>query len=160
MSSIIQKAFALEAFLNVPTIINLAFFPRATLSNFLVSPWSGSAITPTTLFWTRAAGAMTLAMTPQLLYALPESKGVGKQRKLVYLTLGAGEAALIPLLLWEAFRATDAEKMLSGGGIKRSSALSGVAIFLACLTWRFWVWDFKPHWFEQSGGDANKGKKL
>ena len=158
MSSIIQKALALEACLNVPCFVGLLFFPRSTLSTFLVSPWSGSAITPTTILFARAVGATILALTPQLLFALPDSKGVAEQRKLVYLTLGTGEAALIPLFLWEAFRATDAEKMLSGGGFSRSSALLSVATFLLLLIWRVWVWDSKPHWFEQSGGSAEKRK--
>ena len=158
MSSMIQKAFAIEACLIVPGIIGLMLFPRGTLSNFLVSPWSGSAITPTTILLARVVGALILALIPQLLFALPDSKGVAEQRRLVYLTLGSGEAALIPLFLWEAFRATDAEKVLSAGGFSRSSALFSVANLLALLIWRVWVWDYKPHWFEQSGGITAKGK--
>lgn len=157
--SLIQKVFVLEVFLNTPAIVGLIFFPRATLSAFLVSPWGGSAITSTTILFARVVGTLILAVTPQLLFALPDSKGVAEQRKVVYLTLGTGEAALVFLFLWEAFRATDAEKALSGGGFSRMTALISVASLLPILMWRVWIWDYRPHWFGESGEIAEKGKK-
>ena len=84
-------------------------------------------------------------------------KGTSEQRKSTYLTLGVAEAILVPLLLWEAFRATDAEKVLSGGGFARSIALQSAASIGVFFGWRSWVWAFKPEWFGQSGS-VGKGK--
>ena len=158
MSSIIQKAFALEAFLNIPSAIALIFFPRPTISLFLISPWSGNAITPTTLLFGRVAGAMVLAVTAPLVFGLSDKTGTAEQRKSTYLTLGTAETVLVPLLLWEAFRATDAEKVLSGGGFSRSIALQSAASLLSILSWRSWVWAFKPEWFGHEAVRAEKGK--
>ncbi len=158
MSSIIQKAFALEALLALPSAFALIFFPRPSLSVFLVSPWSGNAITPTTILFGRVTGAMILAVTAPLLYGIPDKSGVAEQRKSTYLTLGTAETVLVPLLLWEAFRATDPEKILSGGGFSRSVALESAASLLAILSWRSWVWALKPQWFGRSAEISEKGK--
>ena len=154
MFSIIQKAFFLEACVNTTGIIALLVYPNESLSSFSVRT---SEITPIATLLARVAGMLVLALTPQLLLAAPDSEGCAGKRRFVYITLGTGEGALIPLLLWEAFRATDAEKVLSGGGISKVAGILSATSLVPLLVWRAWVWQARPHWFEQRG---EKGKML
>lgn len=155
-SSIIQRAFLLEACANVPGIYYLLFQPEAFLEAVLIGPATLVSSNQPTILLTRMIGAIVLALTPQLLFALPDSVSVAGQRKLAYLTLGTGEAALIPLLLSEAFRATDAEKIVSSGGLSKTMALVSAANIGLLLSWRVFVWAVKPHWFAGNSKEAGK----
>lgn len=159
MSSVIQKAFVLEAIFNCPAIIALVFYPHITLPKFLASPLASTEITTTTTFFARSVGILILPLTPQLLLALPDSKDCAAKRKGVYFTLGTGEVGLIPLFLWEAYRATDNEKVLGAGGFSKKAALMCAANLLPPLAWRIWVWVWKPEWFAASGYDKEKAGK-
>lgn len=157
MSTTIQKAFVLEALINCPAILALIFYPRATLSYALIAPLS-TELNATTLFLARCAGVLILALTPQLLLAVPDDENCAGKRKTVYFTLGAGEAGLIPLLLWEAYRATDSEKLVGAGGFSRNAALLSAANLVPPLAWRFWVWGWRREWFGRQERKTLKGK--
>ncbi len=157
MPSIIQTAFAIEACSNIPAIIGLIFFPYKIISYALVAPIASAELTATAIFLARCTGVLILALTPQLLLALPNDKDGPGRKKLAYFTLGAGEAGLIPLFFWEAVRATDAEKALGAGGLSRTVALTWVVNLGSLLVWRVWVWSMRPMWFAcEEGRDYKK----
>jgi len=160
MPSLIQTAFAIEAVLNVPGIIALIFFPSQTLKNFLASPLPSIELNETAILLARAVGACILGLTPQLLLAYPNTKDAVGKRKIVYWTLGMGEAGLIPLLIWEAFRASDEHKAAGvwAGGFSRKAALMSAANLIPLVLWRVYVFMVKPEWFE-GGAAKSKGKK-
>ena len=160
MPSIIQIAFAFEAFINTPAIIALLFNPAATIKAFLASPLPSVEVNDTVTLLARCVGIFILTLTPQLLLAYPDSEDCVGKRRLVYWTLGAGEAGLIPLFLWEAFRSSDEAKAAGiwAGGFSRQSALMCVANLIWPIAWRIFVFGWKPEWF--AGGTKNdKDKK-
>lgn len=161
MPSIIQTALAFEALLNVPGIVSLVCFPSQTLGYLLASPLPSLELNGTAVFLARSFGLLILALTPQLLLAYPNSKDSVGKRKLVYMTLGMGEVVLIPLLLWEAFRATDASKAagIRAGGLSRSFCLTATANLLPLLAWRVFVFQLKPQWFGVAEDVSMKAKK-
>lgn len=159
MPSIIQSALLLEALVNIPGIVSLTFFPAQTVSHFLASPLPSLELNATTTLFARSLGLLILALTPQLLLAYPNGKDSVGKRRIVYTTLGMGEGALIPLLLWEAFRASDAQKVINGGGgWRRESCLLCVGSLMPLLVWRGYLFMARPHWFGESDG-RNLDKK-
>lgn len=161
MPSIIQTAFALEALINLPAIISLLFFPNEILKPVLASPLPSLELNATTLLLARSLGTMVLALTPQLLLAYPNSKDCAAKRKIAYVTLGAGEAALVPLLLWEAFRASDQSKAAGvwAGGLGRRACLVAALNLLPPLAWRIYVFWMKPHCFGDTDDVTEKASK-
>ena len=99
----------------------------------------------------RCVGVLILALTPQLLLALPDSKDCVGKRKQVYWTLGLGEGCLIPLFLWEAFRERG---QLEFGGFTKTAALVSAGMLIPPLVWRVFVFGWRDHWFrpEAEGG--------
>lgn len=162
MPSLIQTAFAIEACLNLPGIIALIFFPSQTLKAFLASPLPSIELNDSAILLARAVGVCILGLTPQLLLAYPNTKDAVGKRKIVYWTLGAGEAGLIPLLLWEAFRASDQQKAAGvwAGGFSRQAALMCAANLVPLVLWRVYVFTVKPHWFEGVDGKSEGKKEL
>lgn len=162
MPTIIQTAFLAEALLNIPGIIASIIFPSATLNLLLVSTIP-SSFNPTSILLTRALGVMFLALTPPLLLAYPNTTDAAGKRRIVYWTLGLGEGCLVPLLLWEAFRASDEEKVMGVGvgvgGWSRTAALMGVASLLPLLLWRIYVFTAQPSWF-LGVSSRGTGKKI
>lgn len=86
MPSIIQAAFFFESLVNVPAIVSLIFYPKSTIRPALAANVSHSAaeLNQTATFIARCAGVLILALTPQLLLALPDSKDCAGKRKQVY----------------------------------------------------------------------------
>ena len=156
MPSVIQKAFIIEAVVNVIAATLLLVCPGFSLSYFLLTPLEPSEINSTTTLLIRVIAIFVLVLTPQLLLATPNATDLAAKRKLAYINLGVGEACLIPLLLWEALRATDTEKLLGAGGFSRRAALASAFNLLPPLLWRVWVWKMRPHWF---AGDAQGSLK-
>lgn len=154
MPSIIQAAFFFEAIMNIPGIVSLIFYPESVLRPALAAEFSSSPaeLNQTTLLIARCAGVLILALTPQLLLALPDSQDCVGKRRLVYWGLGLGEGGLIPLFLWEAFRASDQAKLEWQGGLTRSAALLCVGILIPPLAWRMFVFGWREHWFGPPGG--------
>lgn len=158
MPSVIQAAFFLEALSNVSAIVSLIFLPEQTLSRALTTnaPYSAAELNRTATLLARCVGVLIFALTPQLLLALPDSKDCVGKRKQVYWTLGLGEAGLIPLFLWEAFRATDQAKLEWRGGLSRKTALLCAGILVLPLGWRAFVFGWKEHWFGPEGGHGHE----
>ena len=148
MPSIIQFALAFESIINTPAIIGLLFFPSATLKPLLASPLPSIELNATTVLLARCVGVFILALTPPLLLACPDSKDCVGKRKLVYWTLGLGEAGLIPLFIWEAFRTSDEAKAAGfwAGGLSRNSALFCAANLVWPMIWRVFVSNYRPEW--------------
>lgn len=160
MPSLIQTALALEAFLNTPGIIALVFFPSQTLKYFLASPLPSIELNETAVLLARCVGILIMGLTPQLMLAYPSTKDAAEKRKIVYWTLGMGEAGLIPLLIWEAFRASDEHKAagLWAGGFSRKAALMCAANLIPLVLWRVYVLAVKPQWLKGVEG-TGKGRK-
>lgn len=158
MPSIIQSAFFFEALANVPAIVSLIFFPESILRPALATKpsYSAAELNRTATFIVRCAGVLILALTPQLLLALPDSKDCVGKRKQVYWTLGLGEAGLIPLFLWEAFRASDRDKLEWRGGLTRGAALLCAGMLIPPLAWRIFVFGWQEHWF---GPESGRGRE-
>ena len=161
MPSIIQKALISEVLANIPAIISLIFFPESVLRPALATKasYSASELTRTATLMARCAGVLILALTPQLLLAYPDSKDCVGKRKQAYWGLGLGEAALIPLFLWEAFRERNEKKARFGGLKPRAALLSAGALALP-LAWRLFVFGWKDHWFGPKGVRLGGKKKI
>lgn len=160
MPSIIQAAFFFEALTNVSAIVSLILLPERTLSHALVTrpPYSAAELNQTATLLARCAGVLIFALTPQLLLALPDSSDCVGKRKQVYWTLGLGEAGLIPLFFWEAFRASDQDKLGWRGGLSRRTALLCAGMLVLPLAWRACVFGWKEHWFGPEGS-REQGKR-
>lgn len=161
MPSLIQVAFAVEALFNTPAVISLLFFPSQILKYLLATPLPSLELNATATLLGQAFGAVVFALTVQILLAYPDTQGCAGKRKLVYWTLGAGEAGLVPLLLWEAFRASDESKAVGvwAGGFSRRASLGGAVNGVLLLGWRIWALWWRPEWFGESGdviGGENK----
>ena len=150
MPSVIQKAFFIEALTNVLAIVSFIFYPESTLRPVVST---NLELSRSATLMTRCAGILVLALTPQLLLGLPDSKDCAGKRKQAYWGLALGEVGLIPLFLWEAFRASDLEKQqVWGGGLTRSAALLCTGMMIPPLAWRIFVFGWKEHWFGPEGG--------
>ena len=157
MPSIIQTAFFIEAITNVTAIISLIFYPESVLrpavTTASISP--AAELNRTATLIARSAGVLILALTPQLLLALPESKDCVGKRKQVYITLGCAEGGLIALFLWEAFRQRSQEEL---GGLTKVAALLSAAMLFPPLVWRVFVFRWKEHWFRPEGALGEERK--
>ena len=71
-----------------------------------------------------------------------------------------GEGGLIPLLIWEAFRASDKHKAAGvwSGGFSRKAALMCAANLIPLILWRIYVLAVKPQWLE-GVQETGKGRK-
>lgn len=58
----------------------------------------------------------------------------------------------MPLLLWEAFRASDRDKRDWRGGLTKRAALLCAGILVLPLAWKAFVLGCKEHWFGPEGG--------
>lgn len=153
--SLIRRLMFLEGTFNILGAIPLLFFPTHLLQNyFCASPSDGTASAATLLQW---IGALFIGMTPQLFLALPNSKQAIESRRTVYWTLGAGEATLVPLLLWQAAKSAAASgevlekvgaKVGLGGQGFSTKVLLGAAVMLGTpLLGRAYVLFWRPELF-------------
>ena len=165
MPSIIQTAFFLEALMNGYGIVSLIFYPESTIRPALnTTGWSSAAksaakLNQTASLFARCAGVLIFALTPQLLLALPDSKDCVGKRKLVYWTLGFGEAGLIPLFLWEAFRDSNRRGFERRGGLTQRAALLCAGMLIPPLAWRVFVFGWKEHWFGPRGSQGGRRRE-
>lgn len=160
MPSIIQKAFAFEVLIIIPAVISLLVFPSATVKLLLASPLPSIELNDTAILLARCVGILILTLTALLLFAYPDTEGCVGKRRLVYWTLGVGEAGLIPLFLWEALRTSDEAKAAGfwAGGLSRRSAIICAANLMWPLAWRIYVFRRRPEWFA-AGARSDKGEK-
>lgn len=126
----VRRAFALEALLNLFTL-PLIFYPKATLSPLVNDP---SAITPTAELLARLFGGLVVgALTPALLLGLPNTRQAIESRRTVYVMLGCGEAALIPVLIWHALDGWER------GSLTFAACWASVGCLIPPLAWRLYV---------------------
>jgi hypothetical protein len=136
-SALIQRAFLLEAFLN------LCSFPLFThthtvLSFILLDP---SQITPATILFTRFFSAVVLGgLTPPLILGARNTREGIESRSRTYILLGLGEVLMIPLLVAEAAGGGNGK----GKALSTKAALAGIGMLLPPLVWRVWVGFFRP----------------
>lgn len=158
MPSVIQIALFLEALANVTGFISLIFYPESILRWAIASNsiLPDAEINRTTTLVARCAAMLIVALTPQLLLALPDSRDCVGKRKLVYWTLGVGEAGLIALFLWEAFREGAKEEI---GGFTKSASLVCAGNLVPFLAWRVFVFGWKGHWFGPQGSSGREKEK-
>jgi uncharacterized membrane protein len=133
--SVIRKAFLGEAFLNLFTLPLITNTPW-TLGLLLKHP---SHINPTSILFARLFGAIIVgALTSALLAGCTNTRNGIESRRVVYLVLGVGEAALVPLLLLEAMKdGRDA-------ALSVKVALVSVACLVPGLLWRCYVLGVNP----------------
>lgn len=97
-------------------------------------------------------GALFVGLTVPMLLTLQNGAGVGNQRRTVYHTLLAGEACLIPMMMWQAMSGST---NLASGSLLLAAA--GLAPFGAL---RAWILLNKLHWFVDDVDDASStGRK-
>jgi hypothetical protein len=130
----IRYAMAIEGTLNILAGVPMLFYPSIFLSLMAKSPAVYTSVSPSTAMF-QWIGALILGITPQLFLALPNTRRAIESRRMVYISLGAGELALIPLFLWQASR---------DSGFT-STALGNAVVMLApALLFRGYVLFVKP----------------
>lgn len=67
------------------------------------------------------------------------------------MTLGAGEGALIAVMLWQALRVEQAE-----GGLTRRALGGCVAGLMPFMVWRVWVLGARPGMLGESGSGGKR----
>ena len=133
----IRRAFLAEAVLNLFTL-PLLISPARVLALLADDPRS---ITPLACTLGRCFAAMVVgALTPALLLGLPNTRQGIESRRNVYYLLGAGEVALIPLLLWEGLRG-------ESGTLTTKVCFGAVGNLLPPLLWRAYCLFWKPEVF-------------
>lgn len=138
----------LEAAFNILGAIPMLFFP-STVASLMTSTGAASPATAQLLQW---LGALTLGLTPQLLLALQNTKTAIESRATVYVTLGAGEAMLIPVMLWQAGVGDE-------GGFTGKALVRAAGVLLVPLVWRVYVLGWRPELLGRyvEGGEGRKG---
>lgn len=95
-----RYAAAIESTLNILGGATMMLRPGFFLDLMV---YSSSEISHASISQIQWFGALTLGLTPQLLFAIPNTRRSIEGRRMAYITLGAGELALIPVFLWQAF---------------------------------------------------------
>ena len=137
----IQLALALEATANLFGATCMLLFPGPIIT-YLTSPPSPAFSTtpdPASSHLVQWLAALVYGLTPPLLLALPNHKDARAKRWIAYSTLGAGEASLIAVMLWQAFLGTD-----GGAGFTRRALLGCVGGLMPFMLWRVWVLFVRP----------------
>ena len=150
----IQLALALEAGANVLTATCMLLYPHYVLNALTITPASiASLLDPTTtspaaihlLQW---LAALTYGLTPPLLFAFPDHRGARDKRWTTYITLGAIDSVLIPLILWQALMGE------FDGGLSRQALLGCAGGLLPFQVWRVWVLALRPEILGKNGGSG------
>ncbi|KAK1925248.1 hypothetical protein DB88DRAFT_185921 [Papiliotrema laurentii] len=134
--STVRRAFLLEA------LLNLGSFPLVTHTRFCLSLLlnNPSDINPSSILFARLFGGIVVAvLTPALLCGYRNTRQGIESRRPVYIALGLGECALIPLLLGEAMK-----KGGRGAALSPLGALGAVSLLVPPLLWRIYVLYVKP----------------
>lgn len=131
----LKRLFLLEGTLNLCGAVPMLFYPGTALS------YLSSSLTPnpTAENLIQLLGALTVGITPQLFLALPDSKQAIESRRTVYITLGAGEVMMVPLLLWMAWKGEN-----GGMGLSPKSCLMAALNLATPLAWRAYVLYIRP----------------
>jgi len=155
--STIQLALALESGANIFGATIMLLFPRPILTSLTSAPSRTAShpnppsVSPTTIQLLQWLAVLVYGLTPQLLLALPNQRGARDKRWTAYVTLGAGEGALIAVMLWQALRGEQAE-----GGLTRRALGGCVAGLMPFMVWRVWVLGARPGMLGESGSGGKR----
>ncbi|PSK33487.1 hypothetical protein B9Z65_7374 [Elsinoe australis] len=144
MPSLIQSALLLEFLGNLTGGLGFLLAPRLSLSFFVRD---STLITPLSLSLLQMLGGITIALAVPLVVAYPDTPSGVTHRRSAYLTLGAGEAMIVPLML--AWRGSEGCPFSDGFVFGGAGVLAGICAF------RAYVLGFKPELMQAKG--ARKG---
>lgn len=138
----IQLVLALEASANLFGATCMLLFPGPILT-YLTNPPSSSLSSttpdPASAHLVQWLAALVYGLTPPLLLAVPDQKDIRGKRWIAYVTLGAGEASLMAVMLWQAFMGK-----ADGGGFTKKALLGCVGGLMPFMLWRVWVLFARP----------------
>jgi hypothetical protein len=108
--TIIRCAMAIEGVFNIFGATMMLLYP-ATLLSYAIAGVASFAdnrsvktcVTPALISMVQWLGALILGLTPQLFLSIPNTRQAIESRRLVYLTLGAGELGLAAVILWQVY---------------------------------------------------------
>jgi len=125
----------MESLANITGGIGMLLFPNSVL--YWMTKTS-TPITPLHLELVQWLGGVVLALTTPLLLAYPNTIAGIINRSTCYWTLGAGEAALVPIMAWQ---------LMSGqSSFSDNSLIGGIAVLGGTLAYRAFVLNMKPEW--------------
>lgn len=152
----IQLALALEAGANIFGATLMLLYPCPILASLSSPPFCSAsnpnptAVSATSIQLLRWLAALVYGLTPQLLLALPNQKGARDKRWTVYVTLGAGEGALMVVMLWQAVMRKEGEGE-GEGGLTRRALLGCLGGLMPFMVWRIWVLGVRPGMLAENG---------
>lgn len=146
----IRKAFVLEAIANLfslPIITNT----RSVLSTILAHP--SRDINPASILLARMLGGIVVGgLTSALLVGATNTRNGIESRRPVYLLLGLGEVALIPLLILDLLEGSG-----EGAALSQKAAAASVAFLVPPLLWRAYVLFVRPDMFGRYKEEPDQG---
>lgn len=137
MTKLIRTAFGLEASANILGAIPMFLFPKTILSLIQTNTHftAPSPISASMLQW---VAALIVGLTPQLIYGMQETPQAILSRRTVYLTLLAGEGALVAAMGIQGYIG-EVETGLSNRALGVCAA-----VLLATSVWRVYVLGVRP----------------
>ncbi|MCJ1438601.1 hypothetical protein MMC27_007991 [Xylographa pallens] len=133
--TIMRSALLIEALSNFLGGIPMIFLTRPLLS--LISSETPSPLAVSLTQW---LGGLICGLAAPLLLAYPDTKRAMESRTTVYWTLGAGEGALVPVMLWQYM------SQGNGSGLPGGFLLGAAGVLAATAAWRLWVMLARPEW--------------
>jgi hypothetical protein len=130
-----RNGLLIESAANIGGGLAMIMFPK-TLLSWMTKP--ATLVSPLSINLMQWVGGVVLALTTPLLLAYPNTVAGILSRPTCYWTLGAGEVALVPIMLWQ---------YLSGeSAFDDKSLLLGAAALGGTLAYRTFVLSTKPEW--------------
>ncbi|MCJ1386503.1 hypothetical protein MMC17_009629 [Xylographa soralifera] len=145
--TIMRSALLIEALSNILGAIPMIFLTRPLLSLI-----SSSAPSPLAVSLTQWLGGLICGLAAPLLLAYPNTKRAMESRTTVYWTLGAGEGALVPVMLWQYM------SQGQGSGLPGGFLLGAAGVLAATAAWRLWVMLVRPEWMGRYREEGTKGE--
>lgn len=141
-----HTAFVIEAGANLFGAIGMLAFPEPILRISSPATLNGSSpLSKSLLQW---LAALVIGLTPQLLLALPETRRAVGSRYTVYITLLAGEAALLAVMAWQGFTGGSEQNI----GLTKNALLASGATLGITAIWRMYAMSAYSQWFEEESG--------
>ncbi|MCJ1285605.1 hypothetical protein MMC26_004946 [Xylographa opegraphella] len=145
--TIMRSALLIEALSNILGAIPMIFLTRPLLTLI-----SSSAPSPLAVSLTQWLGGLICGLAAPLLLAYPNTRRAIESRTTVYWTLGAGEGALVPLMLWQYM------SQGQGSGLPGGFLLGAAGVLGATAAWRLWVMLVRPEWMGRYRDEGVKGE--
>lgn len=131
----IRYAMAIEGALNILGALPMLLIPATLLHHITTSPLEVIDTSVALLQW---IGALILGITPQLFLAIPNTRTAIESRRMVYLTLGAGELSLPAVFMLQAYGSN------AGVRITRNALVLATGILVPLVLFRSYVLFAKP----------------